>query len=327
MTLLDKNVLITGGAGFIGSHLCEEVARKRPKRLVVVDNLFLGKKNNLKGALRLYPKLKFYKTSVTDYKKLKEIIRKNNIEVVFNLAVVPLPASLVKPEMAFNVNVDSVLNLCELARKGYYKTLIHCSSSEAYGSAQYVPMDEKHPCNPSTAYAASKLSGDQLCLAYARAYGIDVSVLRPFNNYGPRQNAGSYAGIIPVVIKRALKGKTIDIYGDGRQTRDYIFVQDTASAFIDVYKTRAARNQVINVASGKEISVNELVRAILHIMDAKRAKIRHISPRPGDVRRHCGDVKLARKTFDFKQRIRFEDGLRQTIEWYVGNNRKRKEQK
>lgn len=315
--LKDKRILVTGGAGFIGSHLCEAFAGEGPKGLVAVDNLFLGKKINLSAARKLYPGLKFYKVNVADYAKMKKIVVDNKTDVVFNLAVVPLPASLVKPEMVVRENISTVLTLCELARQGYFKTLVHSSSSETYGTAQYVPMDESHPYVPSTPYAASKVAGDQLCLSYAKTYGVDLSILRPFNNYGPRQNEGMYAGIIPIVIKRILCGKPVEIYGDGEQTRDYIFVKDTARAFIKIYGAGSARNKIINIASGKEISVNDLVRYIVRLMGVKGVKIRHIRPRPSDVRRHCGGVKLAKEIIGFKPGVDFEKGLKMTIDWYV----------
>jgi len=320
--LKNKRILITGGAGFIGSHLCEAIAAKRPKSLVVIDNLFLGKESNLQDAKRLYPGLKLYKNNAADYSRMKNIISANNIDVVFNLAVIPLPASLIKPRMAFEENVNTVLTLCELARQGYFKTLIHCSTSETYGTAQYVPMDEKHPYVPSTPYAASKIAADQLCLSYAKTYGIDLSILRPFNNYGPRQNEGLYAGIIPLVVKKVLQRKPVEIYGDGRQTRDYLFVKDTARAFIEIYKSKTCRNKIINIASGTEISINNLVKLILDIMQVKAVKVKHVSSRPADVRRHCASIELAKGLIGFKPTVNFEDGLRITIGWYVETIRK-----
>jgi len=320
--LKGKRVLVTGGAGFIGSHLCEAIAVYKPRSLAVVDNMFLGKEINLKDAKRLYPGLKLYKNSVSDYARMKHIISVNDVDVIFNLAVIPLPASLVKPRMAFEENVNTVLALCELARQGYFKTLIHCSTSETYGTAQYVPMDEKHPYVPSTPYAASKVAADQLCLSYAKTYGIDLSILRPFNNYGPRQNEGLYAGIIPLVVKKVLQRKPVEIYGDGKQTRDYIFVKDTARSFIEIYKTKSCRNRIINIASGTEITINNLVKLMLDIMKVKGIKVRHVSPRPANVRRHCASIGLAKELIGFKPIVCFEDGLKMTIKWYIETIRK-----
>ena len=320
--LKNKGILVTGGAGFIGSHLCEAIAIERPRSLIVVDNMFLGKESNLRDAKGLYPGLKLYKNNAADCGRMKNIISANDIDVVFNLAVIPLPASIVKPRMAFEENVNTVLTLCELARQGYFKTLIHCSTSETYGTAQYVPMDEKHPYIPSTLYAASKVAADQLCLSYAKTYGIDLSILRPFNNYGPRQNEGLYAGIIPLAVKKALQGEPIEIFGDGMQTRDYIFVKDTVRAFIEIYKSKSTRNKIINIASGSEITINKLVKLILDIMEAKGIRVKHVSPRPADVRRHCAGIKLAKGLIGFKPTVNFEEGLRITIEWYIKNIRK-----
>ena len=320
--LKGKRVLVTGGAGFIGSHLCEAIAVYKPGSLAVVDNMFLGKEINLKDAKRLYPGLKLYKNSVSDYARMKHIISVNDVDVIFNLAVIPLPASLVKPRMAFEENVNTVLALCELARQGYFKTLIHCSTSETYGTAQYVPMDEKHPYVPSTPYAASKVAADQLCLSYAKTYGIDLSILRPFNNYGPRQNEGLYAGIIPLVVKKVLQRKPVEIYGDGKQTRDYIFVKDTVRSFIEIYKTKSCRNRIINIASGTEITINNLVKLMLDIMKVKGIKVRHVSPRPANVRRHCASIGLAKELIGFKPIVCFEDGLKMTIKWYIETIRK-----
>lgn len=317
MKLSDKNILVTGGAGFIGSHLCESIARISPRRLVVIDNLFLGKESNLDGTRALYPGLKFYKESITDYKRTKDIILKNSVEIVFDLAVVPLPASLIKPKMAFEENVSGTLSLCELVRQKYFKTLIHCSSSEAYGSAIYVPMDEKHPIMPTTVYAASKVAADMLCLSYAQTHGIDCSILRPFNNYGPRQNEGSYAGIIPVVINKVIDRKPVIIFGDGKQTRDFIFVRDTAKAFVDIYNSKDTRGKIVNIGSGVEISVINLIKLILRVMNAKNVSIKYTKPRPGDVRRHCADVKLAKDLINFSPQTSFEAGLRETVKWYL----------
>ena len=260
MSLKNKSVLVTGGAGFIGSHLVDRLIKEEPNNLVVVDNFFIGKESNLKEARENYPNLKSYNQDVTDYEKMSEIMKNEGIEVVFNLAVIPLPASLIKPRWTFEQNVDITLSICELARDNYFNTLIHFSSSEAYGTSEYVPMDEKHPLNGTTLYAASKAASDQLVFSYCKTFGIDASVIRPFNNYGPRQNEGSYAGIIPLTIKRILNDEAPVIYGDGKQTRDYLYVTDTANATIDVYNSKSTRNKVLNIASGKEISIETLVQ-------------------------------------------------------------------
>jgi len=313
--LTGKSVLVTGGAGFIGSHLAERIAQEAPKKLVVVDNLFLGKEVNLYLTRERFPGLKFYKQDATDYDAMKRIISNEAIDVVYNLAVVPLPTSLHMPLWAIDVNVTITTVFCELLREGYYQTLIHFSSSEAYGSAQYVPMDEKHPLLPTTPYAASKAASDHAVLSYWKTFGIDIAVVRPFNNFGPRQNEGTYAGVIPIVIRRALQGIPVIIYGDGEQVRDFIFVREVADAAVRIYEESATRGQVINIATGEELSINRLVRAILEILDID-IPIIHEACRPGDVRRHCGAVDLARRLIGFQPHVALNDGLAETVNWY-----------
>lgn len=314
-TLTGKSVLVTGGAGFIGSHLVERIAVESPARLVVVDNLFLGREENLGQARGRFPGLKLYKQDASDFDAMAAITAAEGIDVVFNLAIVPLPASLVNPRWTVDVNVALATVPCELLRLGYYKTLIHFSSSEAYGSAGDVPMDESHPCEPSTPYAASKLAGDHVVLSYRETYGVDVAILRPFNNYGPRQNAGAYAGIIPIVVGNALRGETIHIFGDGEQTRDFVFVGDTVEAAVRMYSTPATRGRVVNVASGCETAMNALVQELLSALEID-VPVVHDAPRPGDVRRHCGGIELARELFGYTPATPLPDGLRETVAWY-----------
>ena len=212
-----KNVLVTGGAGFIGSHLVDRIICDDPANLVVVDNFFLGNEDNLADARRAYPDLKLFRLDASDLAAMHQLVASQKIEVAFDLAVIPLPTSLSYPAWTIETNVGIATTLCELARWGNLQTLVHCSSSEAYGSATIVPMDESHPLLPSTPYAASKVSADHVVLSYILTFGIDAVVVRPFNNFGPRQNPGTYAGIIPIIINRVRKGEPVMIHGDGEQ--------------------------------------------------------------------------------------------------------------
>ncbi len=315
MTLEDKSILVTGGAGFIGSHLVDRLILEKPSNLVVVDNFFLGKESNLKEAKLTYPQLKIYRQDSSDYTAMKDIAKSEDVQVVFNLAVVPLPASLIYPRWTYEQNIDITLCLCELIRSGYFDTLIHFSSSEALGSCQYAPMDENHPLNPTTPYGASKAATDLLLLSYINTFSIDASIIRPFNNYGPRQNEGSYAGVIPLTIKSLLSGEAPVIYGDGEQTRDYIYATETADAAVEIYKCKDSRGKIINVASGSEISVNKLVTLIAGCMGYDKAII-YENERPADVRRFIASINLAQNLINFKPKINLEEGIRQTIEWY-----------
>ena len=313
----NKSVLVTGGAGFIGSHLVDRLIEEKPANLVIVDNFFLGKQRNLTLAKDNFP-IKVYNQDATDFDAMKEIIKNEHIDVVFNLAVIPLLSSHVNPVDDWNVNVNIVLVLCELIRKNNFSTLIHFSSSEAYGSAKKIFMDEYHPLYPTTPYAASKAAADHLVISYCETFGIDASIVRPFNNYGPRQNDGSYAGVIPITIKRIMNGLPPIIYGDGEQTRDYIFVTDTANAAIDIYKNKNTRSKIINIATGQEITIKKIITTIAEIMEFDEPII-YEETRIADVRRHRGDISLAEKLIGFKTKISFEEGIRQTIEWYKEN--------
>lgn len=314
--LTGKRVLVTGGAGFIGSHLVDRIIADDPAAVVVVDNLFLGREENLAHARQAYPSLRFIREDASDYDAMSRILADSPIDVVFNLAVIPLPTSLERPRWSVDVNVGIATVASELLREGRYQTLIHFSSSEAYGSAQYVPMDEAHPLAPSTPYAASKAAGDHVVLSYCETFGIDAAIVRPFNNYGPRQNDGAYAGIIPIVVRRALRGERVTIFGDGEQTRDFTFVRDTAEAAMRVYSEPSTRGRVLNVASGGEITINGLVRQILEVMDS-RVPVSHGPERAGDVRRHCGDVGRMRRLTGFQPNAMTDEALRETIRWYT----------
>lgn len=316
MTLKNKSVLVTGGAGFIGSHLVDRIISEQAEKITVVDNLFLGKDSNLDQAKKNRPDLKIYHTDVARQDLLGEIIQNEGVDVVFNLAVIPLPASLEKPAWTFSHNNDMTVSVCELAREEAFETLIHFSSSEAYGTSVSGPMDENHPLNGETPYAASKAACDLLVLSYCRTFGIDASIIRPFNNYGPRQNEGSYAGLIPITVKRILQGLPPVIFGDGKQTRDYLYVTDTARAAIDIYSNPNTRREVLNIASGKEYSIVSLVELIATYLDF-RGEVLFDPDRPGDVRRHIANVYKAEDMIGFKPMVSLEEGLRETVNWYV----------
>lgn len=315
LSLRGKSVVVTGGAGFIGSHVVDRILEEGPRRLEVIDNLWLGKRANLAGPLRAGVRLHVADAGKTHV--VRDIVRRAKADVVFALATIPLPASLVRPKWSYEQIVDLALVVAELARLGEYGTLIYCSSSEVYGSAVSIPMRETHPLNAETPYAAAKASGDLIVRSYWRTFGIDAAIVRPFNTYGPRQNAGDYAGIIPLTLRRIRDDAAPVIQGDGRQTRDFLFVTDTADAIVRAYAASGSRGQVVNVASGIEVSIKDVVSEIARLT-RYRGPVEWLPARAGDVRRHRGDAGLAKELLGFRPRVGIRAGLRRTVAWYSG---------
>ena len=319
MPLKGSNVLVTGGAGFIGSHLVDRLIAEEPGRILVVDNFFLGRESNLDQAKESFDSLEIFRVDASNLAAMQELVNRHDVQVVFDLATIPLPTSLEFPAWTIDTNVSMATVSCELARRGDIETLVHCSSSEAYGSAAYVPMDEAHPVVPTTPYAASKAAADQIVFSYRRTFGIHAVIVRPFNNFGPRQNAGSYAGIIPRVIHRVRSGLPVEIYGDGKQTRDFSYAPDTAEAIVRIINEPKTLGQVLNVATGVETSVSDLIAGILRALDAEDHPVVHLAERPGDVRRHCGDVGLIKSLIDFAPQPLSDRHLEETVAAYFSD--------
>lgn len=314
-----KNVLVTGGAGFIGSHLCDALLEKGAGKVVCLDNFFLGKMENLEEALK-HENFVLYRDDARNFGVVEAILRNEEIEVVFNMATIALNYSFFNPFDAYMVNVSIANTLLELLKIGAYKTLIHTSSSEAYGSAQYSPMDENHPTDPTTPYAAGKAAADLMVHSFSKVLPLDIAIVRPFNNYGSRQNAeGPLAGIIPATAKRLKNGGKPIIHGDGEQTRDFIYVKDTVRGLILAYENEACRGQIMNLGSGKDISMNHLLQEICDYV-GYTGEWEHRESRTSDVRKLCADITKAKKLTGFEPEMPFEKGIRETLDWYNQNN-------
>lgn len=315
-SIKDKKVLVTGGAGFIGSHLCDGLLERGAAKVVCVDNFFLGKMENLEDALS-HDNFVLYRDDARNFGVLQAIMEKEEIEIVFNMATIALNYSFFNPFDAYMVNVEIANTLLELLKIGAYKTLVHTSSSEAYGTAQYSPMDENHPTDPTTPYAAGKAAADLMVHSFYKVLGLDISIVRPFNNYGPRQNAeGSLAAIIPATAKRIREGGKPIVEGDGEQTRDFIYVADTVRGLIAAYEKEASRGKIINLGSGKDISINSLLQGICDYMDYT-GEWEHRPARTSDVRNLCADSKRAKELLEFEPQIGFEEGIKKTLDWYM----------
>ncbi len=310
-----KNVLVTGGAGFIGSHLCDGLLDKGAAKVVCLDNFFLGKVENIEEAMK-DDRFILYRDDARNFGVCQAIMEKEKIEVVFNMATIALNYSFFNPFDAYMVNVEIANTLLELLKVGTYKTLIHTSSSEAYGTARYSPMDEDHPTDPTTPYAAGKAAADLMIHSFCKILGLDISIVRPFNNYGPRQNSvGSLAAIIPATAKRIKEGGMPMVEGDGEQTRDFIFVKDTVRALILAYEKEESRGKIINLGSGKDISINSLLKEICNYY-GYTGEWEHRPARTSDVRNLCADSKRAKEILGFIPNVEFEQGIKITLDWY-----------
>jgi UDP-glucose 4-epimerase len=308
--------LVSGAAGFIGSHLVDELLAAGAERVVGIDDLSLGRLENLDRALA-DARFEFAACDCALDGQLEHVISDRRPEACFNLAVIPLPAALVDPKKVVERNVAMTTSACELLRQGRFDTLVQFSSSEVYGSATGDVLAENDPQAPETPYAASKAATDAVAASYHRTFGLSVVLVRPFNTYGPRQNAGSYAALIPNVLARLAAGEPIVVDGDGEQTRDYLFVEDAVAGTIAAYERLPADGRAVNLGSGSEVSVNAVVRAVLHAAGASDHPVVHGPARPGDVRRQRADIARARSELAFEPRVGFPQGIRRTVASYL----------
>lgn len=311
-SVVGSSILVTGGAGFIGSHLVDGLLDAGAREVVVIDNMFLGKEENLTDAIARGAVL--YKEDAEDREVLARIIEDHTIDIVFNLATKALNYSFIDPCDAFETNVVVIGNLLELQRSGAYSTLCHYSSSEVYGTAVYEPMDEKHPYNPTTTYAGGKAAADIMLRTYVNMFDADAFIIRPFNNYGPRQNSEPpMAGIIPLTAKRILEGSAPEIHGTGEQSRDFIYVGDTVDATLKLYPLVKA-GQEVNVSANGNISMKGVIGKIAAYLGYE-GEIVHKTRRGADVDCHNATNALVKSMIDFKTRP-FDEGLATTLDWY-----------
>lgn len=311
--LTDKTVLVTGGAGFIGSHLADRLIAEGVAHVVVIDNLFVGSEENLSHAFSS-GKLTFYRDDAEFLNSLDYIFSRHAIDVVFNCATKALNYSFINPANAFDTNVRVALNLLDLQRRGMFKTLCHFSTSEVYGSAIYEPMDEAHPRNPTTTYAAGKAAADLAVESYVRMFGVDAFIVRPFNNYGQRQNyKGMLAGVIPITAMRLLTGEVPEIHGDGTQSRDFIYVHDTVDAVVKLYGVQPP-GEAVNISTDNQISIGNLIERICayygYCGEILRKPARH-----SDVLSHNASNATIKGLIQYRL-TPFEQGLQETLDWY-----------
>ena len=305
--LKNKKVLVTGGAGFIGSNLVAELVMKGCD-VTVLDNLSSGYKSNLVPS----PAIRFIEGDVRDVKAVEEAVIGN--EVIFHLAAsVGNKRSIDNPLDDAGINVMGTLNVLESARKSGVKKIVVSSSAGIFGELKTLPIKEDHPIEPDSPYGCTKLCEEKLSLAYSKLYPIDVVCLRYFNVYGPNQRYDAYGNAIPIFVFRMLRGEIIFIYGDGEQTRDFVHVADVVRANILAAEVTGLSG-AFNIASGTRITVNDLVRLITK-ESVELFKIEYTDKRPGDVLHSLADISLAQRKFGFTPKVNIEEGIREYVEW------------
>lgn len=313
MKVKGLRVLVTGGAGFIGSHLVDLLV-SQGNNVVVLDNFTSGKRENLKQHEN-NRNVKVIEGDVRDKKLLIDITK--DIDIAYHLAVQCLRVSIKDPEINHEVNATGTLNLCIASLANKVKRLVYISSSEAYGTAVNVPMDENHPLNPITVYGASKAVGEMYTLAYHKTYGLESMVVRPFNTYGPRSHfEGAYGEVIPKFVLRCLCDASPIIFGDGTQTRDFTYVADTVKGILMASECDRMIGQAVNIARGYEVSVNRLADIISKKLGKQDIKPVHEAARPGDVLRHYAGVTKAKEMFGYTASTDIESGIEKYIEWF-----------
>ncbi len=285
----NKKILITGGAGFIGSNLAEELANEN--EVVILDDLSSGRMENIKELLEKY-NAKFIKGSITDLDLLEQSFR--DVDYVFHLAAIPgVPASVNDPSTSNNVNINGTLNTLIAARDNGVKKVVYASSCAVYGDAAVVPIAETVPLTPKSPYAVTKLSGEYYCNVFNEVYNLPTVSLRYFNVYGPRQDPNSeYAAVIPKFIAKALTDETLVIYGDGLQTRDFVFVRDVVR--VNVMAAESGETGVFNIGSGEAVMINGLATVIINLC-GKNLEMAHVEPREGDIKNSQADIEKAKR--------------------------------
>jgi UDP-glucose 4-epimerase len=300
--LKGKKILITGGAGFIGSHLTDRLSLEN--EVIVLDNLFSGALSNLKES---NDRITFIKGDILNKTLCKDIVAQ--VDFVFHLAAdVGNVKSIEDPFSNMDVNVRGTLNLLEACLTSSITRFVYSSSAANYGETRYLPIDEDCPLNPESPYAVSKLAAEKYAFAYYKVHGIPTTSLRYFNVYGPRQESSEYGNVIPIFLKRIREGKPITIFGDGSQTRDFVFVEDVVQANILAATESRAIGEIFNVATGKRTSINELVNLIRQVTEKEVTAV-HADPRAGEVVHSLASIKKAEKMLEYDPKTDLKQGL------------------
>jgi len=303
--------LVTGGGGFIGSNLVRALLAQG-RRVRVLDNFATGFHENLE---EIKNDIDLLEGDIRDPETCHKACK--GAEIVFHQAAIPsVPRSMEDPQLSFDVNVVGTHNMLMAARDGGVSRFIYAASSSAYGAGEDLPKREMMPVLPISPYAAAKAAGELLAATFCRAFGLQTVSLRYFNVFGPRQDpSNQYAGVIAAFALRMLRGERPIIYGDGTQSRDFTFIENVVHANLLAAEAPEVQGEVVNIGCGEAIDLNQMVGIFNKILGTALEPI-YEPPRPGDVKHSLADVSAAKKLLGYKPKVRFADGLRQTLEWY-----------
>jgi UDP-glucose 4-epimerase len=303
--------IVTGGAGFIGSHLSQELVR-RGYQVVILDNLSTGRISNIEPLLG-NRNVELVKGSITNLPLLRKLF--SGADYVFHQAAVPsVPRSIKNPKASHNVNITGTLNVLLAAKDNNIKKVVYASSSSIYGDTPTLPKVEDMIPKPLSPYAVTKLAGEYYCKVFQEIYGLNTVCLRYFNVYGPRQDPNSpYAAVIPLFITNAMEGKPPIIFGDGEQTRDFTFVKDVAEANILAAESQATG--IFNIGGAKKVTINHLVELIIRLVGNGSIKPDYKAPRPGDILHSLADISKA-MAFGYYPKCNLEEGLKATLDTF-----------
>jgi dTDP-glucose 4,6-dehydratase len=313
-----KRVLVTGGAGFISSNMIRHLLAATPYEVVSLDALtYAGNLENLADVMS-HERLAFVHGDIRDERLVRDVV--SQVDVIVNAAAEShVEKSIADGAKEFvTTNVEGTQILLDAIRATPVERFILISSSEVYGTAERAPMDEEHPLNPRSPYAATKAGADRLAYAYWTTYGLPIVIVRPFNNYGPRQHPEK---VVPRFITQALSDEPLTIHGDGHASRDWLYVDDDAEAIETIVEADLGlvAGQVLNVATGVDISVAEIADLVLDCLGKPRALRVHLPERAGQVDRHIGSTDKIERLTGWRARTAFADGLARTVEWYREN--------
>jgi len=308
----DFKVLLTGGAGFIGSHLAERLLADG-YRVAVLDNLYAGKLQNLKRCSD-NPNFHFIRGDIRD-KKTVDLATVGVDAVIHQAAITSVPLSIKNPKFVYSVNVAATVNLLRSCVKNDVARFIFASSAAVYGAAKKMPISENVLTKPLSPYGESKLRIEKYCQKFWDEHELETVCLRYFNVYGPRQTAEQYAGVISRFFDRLRDKIPPIIYGDGKQTRDFVYVDDVVEATVLALGCKKAARKLLNIGTGKATSVNQLFQTFMRLMHRTGVRPKYVAPRASDIRHSQADITKAKEILGYKPRFSLERGLEKFIEW------------